>query len=186
MEPGRTRPLVGEPLAMDLLNTRWVAGGTDHDLLDSLDGLRQWFGEIGGADRFTADEAARENLLLTRDALARLADTPGDPDPEAAAVLNRVLGHGAVYRFLDGDRADAVTRFDDPAWAPAWSAAADYLDLLSAAPDRIRRCAGHACVLRFYDTSRNGTRRWCSMAGCGNRAKAARHHARERDGGTTG
>ena len=183
MEPGRTRPLVGEPLAMDLLNTRWVSGGVHHDLLDSLDGLRQWFEEIGRAGRFTADEAARGNLLLARDALARLVDGPDDPG--AAADLNRVLGHGAVHRFLDGGREGSTTRFEDPAWAPAWSAAADYLDLLSTAPDRIRRCANHACVLHFYDTSRNGTRRWCSMAGCGNRAKAARHHARERDGGRT-
>ncbi|WP_244166242.1 CGNR zinc finger domain-containing protein [Micromonospora saelicesensis] len=32
----------------------------------------------------------------------------------------------------------------------------------------------------FYDTSRNGTRRWCSMDGCGARAKAARHCQRQR------
>ncbi|MEK8104393.1 CGNR zinc finger domain-containing protein [Micromonospora sp. M12] len=37
-----------------------------------------------------------------------------------------------------------------------------------------------ACVLHFYDTSRNGTRRWCSMDGCGGRAKAARHYQRHR------
>ena len=35
-----------------------------------------------------------------------------------------------------------------------------------------------ACVLWFYDTTRNGTRRWCFMAICGNRAKAHRHYDR--------
>jgi predicted RNA-binding Zn ribbon-like protein len=49
------------------------------------------------------------------------------------------------------------------------------------APDRIRVCAHEACVLHFFDTSRNGTRRWCSMAACGNRAKAFRHYARTKD-----
>ncbi|WP_232524336.1 CGNR zinc finger domain-containing protein [Nocardiopsis gilva] len=44
------------------------------------------------------------------------------------------------------------------------------------AADRIRRCEGDHCVLYFFDTSRNGTRRWCSMAVCGNRAKAQRHY----------
>jgi predicted RNA-binding Zn ribbon-like protein len=34
-------------------------------------------------------------------------------------------------------------------------------------------------VLFFYDTSKNGTRRWHSMATCGNRTKAARHYARK-------
>ncbi|MBK3630046.1 CGNR zinc finger domain-containing protein [Streptomyces sp. MBT49] len=54
-------------------------------------------------------------------------------------------------------------------------------EVLSAAPDRIRGCAQETCVLHFFDTSRNGTRRWCSMAVCGNRAKASRHYARAKD-----
>jgi predicted RNA-binding Zn ribbon-like protein len=53
--------------------------------------------------------------------------------------------------------------------------------LLGTAPDRIRSCAHDSCVLHFFDTSRNGTRRWCSMATCGNRAKASRHYARSKD-----
>lgn len=63
----------------------------------------------------------------------------------------------------------------------AWLAARDYLGLLGSAPDRIRKCASQTCVLHFHDTSRNGTRRWCSMAVCGNRAKASRHYARTRE-----
>jgi len=38
---------------------------------------------------------------------------------------------------------------------------------------RIRTCAHPDCTLNFYDDSKNGTRRWCTMSGCGNRAKAA-------------
>jgi len=49
------------------------------------------------------------------------------------------------------------------------------LELLAQAPDRIRRCQNPGCVLWFFDTTRNGTRRWCSMEVCGNRAKARRH-----------
>lgn len=37
---------------------------------------------------------------------------------------------------------------------------------------RIRACEGDGCALLFLDLSRSGRRRWCSMAGCGNRAKA--------------
>jgi len=57
----------------------------------------------------------------------------------------------------------------------------DYLELIATAPDRIRGCAHDSCVLHFFDTSRNGTRRWCSMAACGNRAKASRHYARSKE-----
>jgi predicted RNA-binding Zn ribbon-like protein len=36
---------------------------------------------------------------------------------------------------------------------------------------RVRECAGEDCGALFLDTSRPGTRRWCSMDTCGNRAK---------------
>lgn len=45
--------------------------------------------------------------------------------------------------------------------------------------DRVRVCASETCSARFYDRSRAGRRRWCSMEGCGNTAKARRHRARQ-------
>jgi predicted RNA-binding Zn ribbon-like protein len=44
---------------------------------------------------------------------------------------------------------------------------------------RVRRCAAGDCVRVFFDGTRNGRRRWCDMASCGNRAKAARFRARQ-------
>jgi predicted RNA-binding Zn ribbon-like protein len=46
---------------------------------------------------------------------------------------------------------------------------------------RVRICASETCSARFYDRSPAGRRRWCSMALCGNEAKARRHRARRRD-----
>ena len=45
---------------------------------------------------------------------------------------------------------------------------------------RVRCCGRQACVLLFFDTSKNSTRRWCDMAVCGNRVKAAAHYERHR------
>jgi predicted RNA-binding Zn ribbon-like protein len=45
---------------------------------------------------------------------------------------------------------------------------------------RIRVCASETCSARFYDRSPAGRRRWCSMALCGNEAKARRHRERAR------
>ena len=42
----------------------------------------------------------------------------------------------------------------------------------------IRACGGNACVLLFLDKTNSHARRWCRMALCGNRAKAATHRAR--------
>ena len=44
--------------------------------------------------------------------------------------------------------------------------------------NRVRKCG--QCVLHFYDTSKKGTRRWCSMQLCGNRLKVAAYAARQR------
>ncbi|MGO4592859.1 CGNR zinc finger domain-containing protein [Leifsonia sp. 2TAF2] len=43
---------------------------------------------------------------------------------------------------------------------------------------RIRECSAEDCRLVYLDTSRSGTRRWCSMQRCGNRAKVRAHRAR--------
>lgn len=177
--PGR-RPLVGEPPALDLLNTRWVVGNAAVDLLDTVAGLRAWLAEIGLAERFPAGEGELTALRHARDVIRSVVDRPEDTAPREA--LNSVLAHGRVRRLLGSDGQHEEPEFDDPAWGPAWTAADDYLRLLRRAPDRIRACAHPDCVLYFFDTSKNGTRRWCSMAGCGNRAKAARHYARGRAG----
>ncbi len=48
--------------------------------------------------------------------------------------------------------------------------------------ERVGICADdRGCVYVFYDTSRNHSRRWCSMESCGNRAKARRHYQRKSD-----
>jgi predicted RNA-binding Zn ribbon-like protein len=55
------------------------------------------------------------------------------------------------------------------------------LHLLSS-PDlvRLRECAAERCGRLYLDHTKNGSRRWCDMGTCGNRAKARRHQARLR------
>ncbi|MFE7772893.1 CGNR zinc finger domain-containing protein [Streptomyces sp. NPDC057445] len=173
------RPLTGEPVPLDLLNTRWIQEGEEKDLLDSVDGLRIWLASGGLDARFTADRPTLEKTLIARDALGAVVDNPGDPAASAAA--DAVLGHGRIRATLTTEGPGEQAEFADPAWGPGWTAVRDYLHLLRTAPDRIRRCAHDACILHFFDTSRNGTRRWCSMALCGNRAKASRHYAKSRE-----
>ncbi|MBH0192038.1 MAG: hypothetical protein HP492_09850 [Nitrospira sp.] len=44
----------------------------------------------------------------------------------------------------------------------------------------IKKCGNPACILYFYDTTKNHTRNWCSMQVCGNRMKVAAHYWRNR------
>ncbi|WP_066399739.1 CGNR zinc finger domain-containing protein [Neobacillus mesonae] len=52
------------------------------------------------------------------------------------------------------------------------------VDILTSEKDlkRVSQCEGDQCGWLFFDTSRNRSRRWCSMADCGNRAKARRFY----------
>jgi predicted RNA-binding Zn ribbon-like protein len=168
------RPLRGEPLSLDLVNTVWVDGGTRCDLFDEPGGATNWLAEHGYTE--TASDALVDALRETREAL-RTQVEQGDTGP-----LNAVLAWGSRTPVLGPD--GPTERVDvEPHRRLAWEAAVDHLRLLRERPDRVRRCAHPACVLWFYDTSRNGTRRWCSMETCGNRAKAGRHYARARGKG---
>jgi predicted RNA-binding Zn ribbon-like protein len=172
------RPLTGEPLALDLLNTRWNSDGVVQDLLVDTDGLALWLAANGLGGRFPADSATLRHLLQAREALTEAV--AGKRPAGGVEKVDAVLDHGRIRATLTADGPGELSEFDDPSWGPAWLAARNYLELLTAAPDRIRACAHEACVLHFYDTSRNGTRRWCSMAACGNRAKASRHYSRSK------
>lgn len=165
------RPLTGEPLAVDLLNTRWREDAGDVDLLDSMDGVAQWLTEAGQHD-VPATESVRRALLHVRAVLRDVIDDV----PGAVDGLNDVLARGLTVRSLDDGRPAERVLFTDDSWSAAWRAAVSYLDLVSSAPTGVRECQSPDCVLHFFDPS--GRRRWCSMAGCGNRAKARRHHAR--------
>jgi predicted RNA-binding Zn ribbon-like protein len=159
------RPLTGEPLCLDLVNTRWIDGGLPKDVLDGPGGAEEWVTGHG----YDAD--ATEGLREARDALHAVLEM-GEPAP-----LNAVLAWGRCTPVLTADGPGEVATIESGRRA-AWDAARDYLRLLASAPERIRRCAHPACVLWFHDTSRNGTRRWCSMEACGNRAKAGRYYRR--------
>ncbi|TQL18146.1 CGNR zinc finger domain-containing protein [Streptomyces sp. SLBN-134] len=179
------RPLTGEPLAIDLLNTRWIDAAGRHDLLHSLEGTAVWLNtplvrEALDGTPVPADHDTRERLHQARAALDEAVANPAHPTPAAVTAVNDVLAHGRLRQVLHPDGPDAVVEVDAPAWLPAWAAIADFLRLLADRPERIRACGNSQCVLHFYDVSKNGTRRWCSMSGCGNRAKAQRHYARHR------
>lgn len=166
------RPHLGEPLALDLLNTRWMSGDGPQDLLTDLDGLRIWLHTNDLHHRCAATEKTREALLTARDAIYHAVKDAQIDD------INAVLSRGSLRRSLTAEGPVDTPEVRESQWLPGWLAAENLLTLIAESPDRIKQCAHPQCVLFFYDTSKNGARRWHSMATCGNRAKAARHYAK--------
>jgi predicted RNA-binding Zn ribbon-like protein len=102
---------------------------------------------------------------------------------EAADEVNRWLRHARLPHRLEvsgaGVALTAAPPPDPARYALAQIAADAALLLGTEQRSRLRVCASATCSARFYDASRAGTRRWCSMAGCGNAAKARRHRRKQ-------
>jgi predicted RNA-binding Zn ribbon-like protein len=126
--------------------------------------------------------ALREVLYRTFAAIAQ------DEAPDAAdlAALNTALARSLVdlriqpdAEGFDWEWPSAGSALDGMLGPVVWSAA----NLLTGDDlNRVRQCADdRGCGWLFIDMSRNRSRRWCGMEGCGNRAKARRHYERTRD-----
>jgi predicted RNA-binding Zn ribbon-like protein len=169
---GYSRLLTGEPLALDLVNTAWRLDGVDHDALADRSGHEQWLRENDLAG--PATPPARRALTEARDAIRAALERPG---PTTLGALDGILERGRL-RVWASKRAAREQLEIASEWRVPWLAVRNLLRLLDEHPERVRRCANPDCVHWFLDTTRSGTRRWCTMSICGNRLKARRHYAR--------
>lgn len=189
-------------LCLDFANTaEWHASGQPVEHLADYQDLLSW-GE--GAGIINPEQAARLGHLAweNKDEAAqayRLAISVREviyrifshhyhqesisPDDLRAlnAILSRSLPHLRVANSAAGfqwDWAGDANDFNQVIWPVARSAA----ELLTSEHlARVRVCEDNrGCGYLFIDTTRNHSRRWCSMESCGNRAKARRHYARQR------
>lgn len=180
--------LVGEPLALDLVNTEVVSHGQPLDLLATTDDLAAWL-RIE-ADRLGARPQPSAELLerlraLRADVKALVGAVLGGKRLPRASVnrLNEASGLAPTFPVLELDdgagRGREALAGADPG-ATALAAVARSAITILGGPDRgrLRQCAGPSCVLIFLAT--NPRRQWCSPSLCGNRVRVARHYARQR------
>jgi predicted RNA-binding Zn ribbon-like protein len=140
---------------------------------------------LGAAAAESAEQQLRQARKL-REAIFGVfaAVAANEPPPEADLnVLNafhqRAMSRGKVVTTSEGF---AWAWEDDEALdRPLWPIVKSAVDLLLDSDQRrIRECAADDCGWLFYDTSRNQSRRWCSMQSCGNRAKVQQFRERRR------
>jgi predicted RNA-binding Zn ribbon-like protein len=193
--------LVGGHWIADFINT---APGRDAEPREWLDGygrLLEWAALTGvfspaslaeAAALAQADpveaEAALDRARALREALFVLfeAITRGAaPSEDALAALSAQWRWAVDLSRLRPEGGRLVRSVDDRSAGLDRITAAVALaavDLLEHGPmERLKLCGGHDCAWLFLDTSKNGRRRWCSMATCGNSAKAKRHYRKRRE-----
>lgn len=180
-------PLLGEPLALDLVNTRVRRNGFDVDLLDRCAALTAWLhaerGRVPWRGAATAaDLVAVRHLRVAIDTLLRTRRAGTQPPAAALARLNRALATGgrAALHVTWGAAGPQATPLPAGSRRDALlhALASDAADLLLGVhAGQVRECAHPACRLQFLAV--NPRRRWCSGAACGNRARVAQHYQRQ-------
>jgi len=104
------------------------------------------------------------------------------PPARAVESLNRRVADAMSHATLtmEGD----LYRWRWPGSAldlAIWPICYDAAELLqSASLRRLHVCSGEICGWLFLDMTKNGSRRWCAMRGCGNRAKTRRYRGRQK------
>jgi len=196
-----TFTFVGERLWLDFVNSELSA--RNGDALYDFESLVQWLEAAAILDLERATGIRRRAIQQPAGAAASLIDArrvraslrslaergvvSDRIRMDALAEINRVLGRSAGTRRVDLRNDGTFSRSFVPvgdAFAglviPVVESAADAL--IAGELARVRRCADARCMRVFYDTTKNGRRRWCDMSTCGNRAKAARHREKVRTG----
>jgi predicted RNA-binding Zn ribbon-like protein len=186
--------LFGGTACLDFANT--VDGrttGRPEELLRTYADLSAWSAYAGLIDSGTAarlslrgTDADLRAAVVLREAVFEVFAAIGRrqtvPAAALATVQDRYAAAMAVARLATGeDGYDWRFTGDDPARA-WWPVTVSAVRLLTGGPlDRVKVCAAEAgCAGVFLDISKNRSRRWCTMDGCGIEAKVKRQASRRR------
>ena len=188
---------------LDLLNTKPLLAEGPTELLPDVRALERWLIASGTVSsvkdkaavrgwRNSAEADAFLKQLITfreklRDAVLRIESGMLPNDAFLSNVNSLLLQyprHTSLHKRDGKITRETLVEFRKPAdlWAPIVDATANLL--VEAELSRIRKC--ESCVIHFFDTSKKGSRRWCSMNICGNKLKVASYQRRKRASGISG
>jgi predicted RNA-binding Zn ribbon-like protein len=187
---------------LDFLNTKPVLVDGPTELLPDVRALERWLVASGTARtpkakavvrgwRYSTEAAAFLKQLIAfrerlREAVMRIENGSLPTDTFLAEVNSLLLQYPrrtSLHKREDKVIRETLFELRNPTdlWAPIIDATADLLT--ETETSRIRKC--ESCVLHFFDTSKKGSRRWCSMNICGNKLKVAAYQRRKRGDNVT-
>jgi predicted RNA-binding Zn ribbon-like protein len=193
---------VADALGLDFLNSIATPVDTVIDWIDDGDGLLAWLAQAQLVPGSVLEEIKVQALPDELDKIADQARSLREwfrgfvlkhkGRPLAAKALgeleplNRLLARDESFRQIAARPGREVTPLELNAMRRWRSPEAILLPIGEALArfactedfSDVKACEGPTCTLLFADHTRGRTRRWCSMAMCGNRAKQAAHRHR--------
>ncbi len=192
---------VANVLWLDFVNTLAISNGVESDRLTSDSDVINWCVQAGIVDLEQKQSlfpqsakigeqgkllklaiSFRSELRVIAEHIVAGRQIPAPLIERLNEILRTKNGYNQLTRENDKFIRKYFTVFNEPVQfiEPIAESAAKLLsegDL-----SLVKKCEDTACILFFYDNTKNHARRWCSMSGCGNRAKAAAHYRRKRKG----
>jgi predicted RNA-binding Zn ribbon-like protein len=175
-----------EQLFVDLVNSEWYDGrGRREDLLLDPRWRAEFLGEWGLGDPGIVSRRAIAKLTELRGILRMVVEDAHQGRPLSTLPLETFA---SALRPLTM-RLEFVGEPSMPSWTPvrpSWTSVeaeivrSCFVLLTGPARDRLGRCENEGCSWAFIDASRNGSRRWCDPAVCGNVSKVRAYRARHR------
>jgi predicted RNA-binding Zn ribbon-like protein len=187
---------------LDFLNTKPVLADGPTELLPDVRALERWLiasdmvtspkakAVVRGWRQYPEAVAFLEQLTAFRERLREAVvriENGSLPTDTFLAEVNSLLIQRPLHTSLRKRDSKVIreTLFEPrkhtDLWAPIIDATADLL--AETESSRIRKC--ESCVVHFFDISKKGSRRWCSMNICGNKLKVAAYQRRKRASDTS-
>ena len=179
---------------LDFLNTEVMLDGQPADLVTDGNDLLLWIAESGLATKTEVyhlrEARAPVHETWLRDCIglrvglramfSRIADGQSLRQADLHPINERLASTSGTMRLQRRDPQPSLD-FQPSALTPPFLIARATAEFLASADlTLVRRCQGEGCILFFHDTTKSHTRRWCSMATCGNRTKVRAHYVRTR------
>jgi len=191
--------LFGGALCLDFANTLYGHSESIHEYLFDYRDLVLWshHAEVlspqeaetllsKGEQAPAESEAVFRQALQIREKIYRIfASLARDESPQEDDLnrLHRVWLAHQSHSSLEGSESGFTLAWEegDALDAMLWRITRSAMELLTSDDlERVKQCG--RCDWLFVDSSRNQSRRWCSMDACGNQVKMARRYEREKQG----
>jgi predicted RNA-binding Zn ribbon-like protein len=177
---------------MDFANTQYTPSGDTVELFKSYEDIQDWFLKAGLLNEFSISKTQKKEshykeLIQYRDLIKKNCFAYVESKHPLNTLIeqtNQIILDNHIHPQIIFKEEHCVVEFTTQKKEYnelLGIIAIEVMNLLNSKNAQyIKKCNNHTCSLLFVDTSKNHSRRWCSMETCGNRSKVSNFSKRSK------